>query len=43
MHIWEIQWCKGDMNNNGDLDAEDANILYRCVNDPNYAQYGYQA
>ena len=35
-HIWEIQRCKGDMNNYDDLDSEDPNVLWHVVNDPNY-------
>jgi hypothetical protein len=40
MHLWEIQRCKGDMNNNGALDPNDPNILWHVVNDN---QYDYEA
>jgi hypothetical protein len=38
MRIWEIQPCKGDMNNNDSegLDSEDPDILWHVVNDPQY-------
>ncbi len=35
MHIWEIQPCKGDMNNNGVVDSEDPNWLAVAISDPN--------
>ncbi|UCG88003.1 MAG: hypothetical protein JSW71_05515, partial [Gemmatimonadota bacterium] len=36
MHLWDIQHCKGDMNNYEDLDPRDPDVLWHVVNDPSY-------